>query len=196
MTEPPLVAEPLGPVDVIGRAFIAVSDRFETGGGPSTGSAVMPGLVPRLSGLDLGDRAHGLDSSGFPRVWSNRDSDRRPARRPSSSSCPHIVMPGLVPGIHAAAAMAPTEMPGTSPGMTEEGVRAQRAEAVRTRWREADRRHRARPKNSGPARPNDGTGQQWNKSGYDDVRAGMTAAPVLSLPKVPGAGLRDLPHPG
>ena len=45
---------------------------------------VMPGLVPLLSGSDLGDRAHGLDSTGFRGVRRDRDSDRRPAAQPCS----------------------------------------------------------------------------------------------------------------
>ena len=43
-----------------------------------------PGLEPLLSGLDLGDRALGLDSTGFRRVRRDRDSDRHPASRPCS----------------------------------------------------------------------------------------------------------------
>ena len=53
-------------------------------------AAWMPGTSPRLSGLDLADRAHGLDSSRFRRARPNRDPDRRPARRPSPSSCPDL----------------------------------------------------------------------------------------------------------
>ena len=47
-------------------------------------AAWMPGTSPRLSGLDLGDRAHGLDSTGFRGVRRDRDPDRRPAARPCS----------------------------------------------------------------------------------------------------------------
>ena len=76
---------------------------------------------------------------------------------------PHIVIPGLVPGIHAAARRKQRRgMPGTSPGMTEGGVRAWRRSlpracrrgAVRTWRREAGRRRRARqnPRRS-PVRP-------------------------------------------
>ena len=36
-----------------------------------------------LSGSGFAGRAHGLDSSGFRRVWPNRDPDRHPASRPS-----------------------------------------------------------------------------------------------------------------
>ncbi len=45
--------------------------------------SVMPGLVPRLSGLDFAERAHGLDSTGFERVPSDRDTDQRPASQPT-----------------------------------------------------------------------------------------------------------------
>ncbi len=45
---------------------------------------VMPGLVPLLSGLDLGDRAHGLNSTGLGGVRRDRNSDRHPAARPRS----------------------------------------------------------------------------------------------------------------
>ena len=45
--------------------------------------------------------------------------------------CPHIVMPGLVPGIHTAARWSRLrEIPGTSPGMTE-GVSGHRLRPVR-----------------------------------------------------------------
>ena len=55
---------------------------------PSCPLPVIPGLVPLLSGLDLGDRALGLDSTGFRGVRRDRDSDRHPACRLSPSSCP------------------------------------------------------------------------------------------------------------
>ena len=43
----------------------------------------MPGTSPLLSGLDFADRAHGLDSTGFQRVPSDRDTDQRPASQPT-----------------------------------------------------------------------------------------------------------------
>ena len=91
---------------------------------------VMPGLVPLLSGLDFADGAHGLDSSRFRRARPNRDSDRRLVCRPPSSSCPDSFRAST-----SASAMAPTEMPGTSPGMTRRG---RNANANRCRNRPSD----------------------------------------------------------
>ena len=78
--------------------------------------------IKRIQGF--AGRAHGLDSSRFRGVRRGRDPDRRPG--------PLIVIPGLVPGIPAAVGRKQRrEMPGTSPGMTEGGVRAWRTSLPR-----------------------------------------------------------------
>ena len=49
------------------------------------------GGVPLLSGLGWVDRAHGLDSSGFRKIESNRGSQRSPSHKPRRyppTSCP------------------------------------------------------------------------------------------------------------
>ena len=62
------------------------------------------------------------DCKGFRRIGT-----RISARHPN----PLLVMPGLVPGIHAAVQRKRWKgMPGTSPGMTEGGDRAAGVEAV------------------------------------------------------------------
>ena len=61
---------------------------------------VMPGLVPLLSGSALAGRAQGPASTGFRGVRRDRGPDRRPRPGPQTvMPAPHIVMPGLVPGI-------------------------------------------------------------------------------------------------
>ena len=71
-------------------------------------SPVAPAPEPLLSGLAIGRIRAGFRERAASPVGLLFD--------------PHAVMAGLVPAIHtAAAAMVPREMPGTSPGMTEEG---------------------------------------------------------------------------
>ena len=69
---------------------------------------------------------------------------------------PHIVMPGLVPGIHAAVRRKRwREMPGTSPGMTEEPVDTGRSErrAPKPSWVPIDgRRYKSAIRRRTPAR--------------------------------------------
>ena len=60
----------------------------------------MPGLVPLLSGSALAGRAQGPASTGFRGVRRDRGPDRHPRPGPQTvMPAPHIVMPGLVPGI-------------------------------------------------------------------------------------------------
>ena len=74
-------------------------------------------------------------------VRSDGDAGRERARRPPAISterselgnlAPLVVMPGLVPAIHCHHRARPTEMPGTSPGITDGERRGGRFSLKRT----------------------------------------------------------------